>query len=93
MDDMSKEIIFRDGWDLEGDTFDDYLKARACEVIMRGYEYGLTLDRFWIESNMVKFYWRGAKRAMLAWYNYYSRNMTSEPEEMRQKAIECIRNK
>ena len=93
MDDMSKEIIFKDGWDLEGDIYDDYLKARASEVIMKGYEYGLRLDRFCVEDDMVKFYWRGTKRAMLAWYNYYSRNMTSEPEEMRNKAIECIMNK
>ena len=93
MDNMFKEIVFKDGWTLDGMLFDDYLKARACEVIALGYTYGLTLVKFRYDPEMVEFHWRGTKRAMLAWYDYQSRNMSTESEENRNKALETIRNK
>lgn len=93
MDDMLKEIVFREGWTLDGMPFDDYLKARACEVIALGYRYGLTLVEFRYSQEAVEFHWRGAKKNMLAWYDYQSRSMTYESEENRQKALTTISNK
>lgn len=93
MIDMNKEIVFTEGWTLDGLPFDDTLKARALDVIMLGGEYGLVLDQIYIESDMVCFQWSGRKGAMLAWYNNQSRRFSSESDESRNRALETIRNK
>lgn len=93
MNDVNKEIIFREGWSLDSGPFDDYLKARAVEVIALGYQYGLTLDQFDYDSEMVYFDWRGPKGAMLEWYTYQSKNMSTESEERRNAALQCISSK
>lgn len=93
MIDMNKEIVFKDGWTLDGDKFDDFLKARALVVIAMGYNYGLKLEDFYYNSELVYFRWRGTKKSMEAWYTDYSISITCEPEERRNAAIEVIRNK
>lgn len=93
MIDMNKEVIFRDGWTLDGEPLDDRLKARASEVIARGYQYGLQLVEFNWDSELIYFGWYGAKKDLIAWYTYYSVNMTEETEEKRNAVVEIIRNK
>ncbi len=93
MIDMDKEIIFRDGWTLDGGPISDYTAACAFDAIRLGYEYGLRLDEFYYDSEMIHFDWRGTKRAVSDWYTYVSVNMTRESEEARNATLEIIRNK
>lgn len=90
MTDMQKEIVFRDGWTLDGLPFDEFLKARACDIIELGYYYGLKLDEFYCDTETVYFTWRGTKRSMLDWYSRYGAN---DPEERKQATIQIILNK
>ncbi len=95
MVDFSKEIIFRDGITLDNgvdEMTEEFLEivGRICDL---GRNFGLTLDRFVIDSEMVRFEWRGRKDAMLRFYTYYSENMTTESLESREDAIRTILNK
>lgn len=93
MIDMNKEVIFRDGWTLDGEPLDNRTCACAFDAIRRGYEYGLILDQFEVDSEMIFFEWRGTKKALSGWYTYVSVNMTHESEEERNKTLEIIANK
>jgi hypothetical protein len=93
MIDMNKEIIFKDGWTLDGGPVTDHIAACAFDAINLGYKYGLTLDRFYFDSEMIHFEWRGSKKNVLAWFTYTSTNLTSESEEERNATLEIIRNK
>lgn len=93
MIDMNKEAIFRDGWTLDGYPLNNYIKARVFDVISLGYYYGLKLDEFSYDSEMIYFGWRGTKKAITAWYTDYSVSMTNESDERRNAALEVIRSK
>ena len=64
MIDMKKEIVFRDGWTLDDGPLDQRICACAFDSIRRGYEYGLFLDKFEVDSEMIYFEWRGTKKAV-----------------------------
>lgn len=93
MNEMDKEIIFRDGWTLDGGPVTDRIAACAFDAIALGYRYGLILDQFYYDSEMVHFDWRGTKRAVMDWYTYVSCNMCSETEEERNTTLQIIRDK
>lgn len=93
MDDMNKEVIFRDGWTLDGRPVTDTVAACAFDAIILGYRYGLKLDQFYIDSEMIHFDWRGTKQAVTDWYTYVSINMTRESEEARNATLRIISSK
>lgn len=93
MNDMSKEIIFRDGWTLDKGQVSDYTAACAFDVIILGYKYGLKLEEFFHNSEMIGFEWRGTKQAVTDWYTYVSKYMTGESEEQRNATLQIIANK
>ena len=93
MIDMNKEIIFRDGWTLDGDPLTDRICLCAFDAIKLGYQYGLKLDQFDVDDEMVYFEWRGTKKGVSEWYTYVSINMARETEEKRNKTLQIIYNK
>ena len=91
MIDLNKVIVFRDGMTLDNGVWD--LNERTlgnagyqCEL---GRKFGLVLDKFEIDDDMIVFTWIGTKRDVLRFYTYYSKNMTSESLETR-KAVQRI---
>ena len=93
MIDMDKEVIFRDGWTLDDGPVTDKIAACAFDAINLGYKYGLTLDQFYYDSEMIHFDWRGTKRALKDWYTYVSVNMMRESEYERNATLQVIFNK
>ena len=93
MNDMNKEIIFRDGWTLTDGTVSDYTAACAFDVINLGYKYGLKLDEFYYDDEMIHFEWRGSKQAVMDWFTYVSINMIRETEEERDHTLQIISSK
>lgn len=92
MVDLYKEIIFRDGITLDNgakDLTESFLANvnRICEL---GKNFGLSLDKFEIDDELVYFEWRGTKRNVLRFYNHYSRSMTSESLERRKETQKII---
>ena len=93
MNDMNKEIIFRDGWTLSEETVSDYTAGCAFDVIVLGYQYGLKLEEFYWDSEMIHFEWRGKKQAVMDWFTYVSTTMCRESEEERNKTLKIISEK
>ena len=93
MDNMYKEIIFRDGWTLTDGTVSDFTAACAFDAIILGYKYGLKLDEFYYDDEMIHFEWRGAKWAVMDWFKYVSINMIRESEEDRNATLKIISEK
>lgn len=94
MIDLSKEIIFRDGIDIndEFEITDEFLEN--VEYIKDlGKHYGLQLDVFEMYEDLIYFEWRGTKRDMLRFYTYYSKNMTTESSERRKTTQKIILGK
>ena len=95
MANLYDKIIFRDGITLDDglDTLTENFLANVGYICDLGRAFGLTLDRFEINDEMVHFDWRGRRGAVLEFYDYYSKNMTSESEETRCATLGVIRNK
>lgn len=95
MVDLYKEIIFRDGITLDNGVEDltDSLLANVDHMCELGINFGLSLDEFEIDDEMVYFEWRGAKRDVLRYYTYYSKSMTSESLEKRKATQKIILGK
>lgn len=93
MIDMSKEIIFRDGWTLNGKPPTNKEAACAFDAINLGYKYGLKLDQFYWDDEMIHFDWRGTKQAVTDWFTYVSTYMGRESEEDRNKTLKIIADK
>lgn len=94
MNDMNKEIIFRDGWTLEkGETITQKMAACAADAINQGYKHGLKLNEFSYDPDMIFFEWCGSKQAVMDWYTYVSVNMCRESEEERNRTLKIISNK
>ena len=94
MIDLNKEIIFRDG--TTKDSNEEWTErdlANADYEKSLGQHFGLTLDKFEIGDEMIYFEWRGAKRDVLNYYNYYAINMTTESREKIQATNKIILNK
>jgi hypothetical protein len=95
MVDLQKEIIFRDGITLENgvnEMTESFLTnvGHECDL---GRKFGLSLDRFEIDAEVVYFEWRGTKRDMLRFYTYVSKNMTTESPEIRKATQKIILSK
>lgn len=92
---LYKEIIFRDGITLNNGVKDltDSFLAIVDHIRELGKHFGLSLDKFEIDDELVYFEWRGAKRDVLRFYTYYSKNMTSESLEKRKATQKIILNK
>ena len=90
MIDLDKIIVFRDGWTLDGvqDLTERTLgnAGYQCEL---GQRFGLSLDKFEVDDEMIMFIWRGTKRDVLRFYTHYSKHHTSETLEQR-KAVQRI---
>lgn len=93
MIDMKKEIVFRDGWTLDGGPLTDYMRLCAFDAIKLGYRYGLKLEKFDCDAEMIYFEWRGTKKDIFDWYTYVSIHMARETEEERYETLTIIRNK
>lgn len=93
MTDMNKEVIFRDGWTLDGEPVTDKIAACAFDAIILGYRYGLKLEQFYIGTEMIHFEWHGTKQAVADWFTYVSTNMIRESEEERNAVLQNIYNK
>lgn len=88
MVDLNKEIVFRDGIILDNgmdDLTDSFLNS-VYRIRELGVQFGLSLDKFDINEELVYFAWRGTKMDMLRFYTYYSENMTTESLEKRKEA-------
>jgi hypothetical protein len=85
MIDLNKEVIFRDGITLDNGVRDltDSFLDNVHHICNLGKYFGLSLDKFEINDELVYFEWRGTKKNMLRFYTYYSKNMTSESLESR----------
>lgn len=85
MIDLNKEVIFRDGITLDNGVRDltDSFLDNVYHICDLGKYFGLSLDKFEIDDELVYFEWRGTKKNMLRFYTYYSKNMTSESLESR----------
>ena len=90
MNKMSRQIIFKDGWTLDGSQVTDEIAANAFFAISIGYKFGLTLEQFYHDTEMVYFYWRGTKRNLVDWYTYAYAN---ESEDVKETTIRRILNK
>lgn len=93
MIDMNKEVIFRDGWTLDGGPVTNKIAACAFDAIILGYKYGLKLEQFYYDDEMVYFEWRGTKQNVSDWYTYVSINMARESEYARNATLKIIANK
>ena len=93
MIDMNKEVIFRNGMTLDGKPLTDYNRLCAFDLIKLGYQYGLRLNQFDIDDEMIYFEWCGTKKDASEWYTYVSINMIRESEEARNKILKIIYNK
>lgn len=93
MIDMDKEIIFKDGWTLDGKPLTDNTRLCAFDAIVLGYRYGLKLEQFGYDDEMVYFDWRGTKKDVSEWYTYVSINMARETEDVRNATLQIIYNK
>lgn len=95
MVDLSKEIIFRDGITLDNGVgdLDDSLLAAVENIRELGISYGLSLDKFEINDELIYFEWRGTKRDMLRFYTHYSERMTTESLDKRKEAQKIILGK
>lgn len=86
MIDLNKEIIFKDGITNDEGASEWAQRYLDDADYMRrlGQHFGLTLDKFEIRDELIYFEWRGTKRDVLNYYNYYALNMTTESiEEIR----------
>jgi hypothetical protein len=83
MIDLNKEIVFRDGWTLDNGVEDltERILGNAGYQCELGQKYGLSLDKFEINSELIYFEWRGTKRDVLNFYTYYAKNMTNETDD------------
>ena len=95
MTDMFKEIIFKDGIILDNGVNDltDSLLESIYKICDLGRSFGLSLDEFGIDDEMIYFEWRGSKINMLAFYSYYSVIYTTEPLESIKEAQKVIMSK
>nr|WP_297883867.1 hypothetical protein [uncultured Blautia sp.] len=95
MTDMSKEIVFKDGITLDNGVEDltESLLSVVGQICDLGRQFGLSLDVFGIDEEMIYFEWRGTKRDTLAFYTYYSTNLTTEPLEELVEAQKVILSK
>lgn len=95
MVDMCKEIVFKDGITLDNGVEDltESLLNTVYQICDLGRHFGLSLDEFRIDEEMIYFEWRGSKRDMLAFYTYYSTNLTTEPLEAMEEAQKVILSK
>ena len=95
MVDMSKEIIFKDGITLDNGLADltDSLLDTVNTICELGIEFGLLLDEFEIDEELIYFKWRGSKMNMLAFYGYYSATYTTESLEVIKKVWDIIISK
>ena len=95
MIDLEKIITFRDGITLDNGVadIDHGLLNTVGKIVNYGRDWGLHLDKFEINDEMISFNWTGTKRNMLNFYTYYSKNLTTESPESREKAITIILNK
>lgn len=95
MIDLDKEIIFKDGITVD-DSAVGWLQCDLdhAEYLCRlGQYFGLSLDKYEIDSELIYFEWRGAKRDVLNFYNYYAIQMTNETIEEIRATIKIILNK
>ena len=92
MVDMSKEITFKDGITLDNGMKDltDSLLDTVSTILESGMEFGLSLDEFDINDELIYFKWRGSKANMWAFYNYYSTKYTTESLEVKKKVLDII---
>ena len=95
MIDLKKEIIFRDGITLDNGVKDltDSFLANVDHMCELGQHFGLSLDEFEIDDELVYFAWRGAKKNVLRFYTYYSKNMTTESLDKRKATQKIILGK
>lgn len=95
MVDLSKEIIFRDGitFTRGADEITEELMKNIGHECDLGRHFGLSLDRFEIDSEMAYLEWRGSKRDVLRFYTYVSKNMTTESAEVRKATQKIILDK
>lgn len=92
---MSKEIVFKDGITLDNGVEDltESLLNTVRQICDLGRYFGLSLDEFGIDEEIIYFEWRGTKRDVLAFYTYYSVNLTTEPLEALKEAQRTILSK
>lgn len=93
MIDMNKEVIFRDGWTLDGGPVTNEIAACAFDAVILGYKYGLKLEQFYYDDEMIHFEWKGSKQNVSDWYTYVSVNMIRESEYVRNATLKIIANK
>lgn len=95
MIDLNKEIFFNDGISLDNGVKDltERFLGNVGYICQLGQHFGLSLDKFEIDSELVYFTWRGTKRNVLRFFTYYSKNMTCESLEKRKRTQLILLNK